>query len=351
LIAGLGVLLWSRRSSAATTGSPRERPFVPPSEPPYGPARFAPLVERWRAEVAKRAQGLPVDAILEWIRIESGGDMCSIGMPSEVGIFQLMFPGDAKYGATLDGLRALCEKSKTQNPRDISWLSDDELDMQVGAGIRKMLASRDVVRRVFAQNGVRWPETSFDFGSAVKQIHATPAVISELVPKITRRDGAPPSSWSALRQKVMSFPADQMGQGLRSLWNAPSKHGLGNRLEDTLRNAEFVGRVWGSATAATDAVAVPPSIGEGQCGARAYYRVTEPVKNTLLAKLRAEGMSVTGDNPWDVDTKMHDVKLRAVWDARAKELKVVVTAGKGDFIATCNQIWGKIDPIVKEIIG
>ena len=126
--------------------------------------------------------------------------------------------------------------------------------MQVGAGIRKVQAARDTVRRVFAQHGVRWPETSFDFGSAVKQIHATPAVIVELLPKITRRDGTPPSSWSALRQKVMSFPPDQMGQGLRSLWNAPSKHGLTNRLEDTLRNAEFVGRVWGSPVRA-DAIA------------------------------------------------------------------------------------------------
>ena len=176
--------------------------------------------------------------------------MCSIGGPTEVGIFQLFFPSDAKYGATLDGLRALCRKSKTQNPRDISWLTEADLDMQVGAGIRKLLAARDVVRRVFAQNDVRWPEASFDFGSAVKQIHATPAVITELLPKITRRDGAPPESWSDLRQKVMSFPADQMGPGLRRLWNAPSKHRLANRLEDTLRNAEFVGRVWGSAASA-----------------------------------------------------------------------------------------------------
>ena len=215
--------------------------------------RFAPLVERWRGEVSRRSKDLPVDAILEWIRIESGGDMCSTGMPSEVGIFQLMFPGDAKYGATLEGLRALCEKSKTQNPRDISWLTDADLDMQVGAGIRKVIAARDTVRRVFAQNGVDWPEASFDFGSAVKQIHATPAVIVELVPKITRRDGAPPSSWSDLRRKVMSFSPDQMGQGLRRLWYAPSKHGLQNRLEDTLRNAEFVGRVWGASRA--DAIA------------------------------------------------------------------------------------------------
>ena len=250
VIAGVGILLLSRRTSGATIGSPRSRAVVPP-EFPRGPVgtigKFPPLVERWRDEVGRRAKGLPVDAILEWIRIESGGDMCSVGNPNEVGIFQLFFPGDARYGATLDGLRALCSKSKTQNPRDISWLTEADLDMQVGAGVRKVLASRDRVRQVFGQNGVRWPEGSFDFGSAVKQIHATPAVITELVPKITRRDGRPPANWSDLRQKVMSFPVAQMGSGLTRLWNAPSKHGLANRLEDTMRNAEFVGRVWASA--------------------------------------------------------------------------------------------------------
>ena len=262
-IVGIGALLLSRKSSAATSRSPRERTFgggesrgggagttwevLPPPSPTPSGRQFPPLVERWRAEVARRVKDLPVDAILEWIRIESGGDMSSTGLPSEVGIFQLMFPGDAKYGATLDGLRTIGQKSAQQNPRDISWLTDDELDMQVGAGIRKVLAARDTVRRVFAQYGVRWPETSFDFGSAVKQIHATPAVITELIPKITRRDGAPPASWNDLRQKVMSFPVAQMGAGLTRLWNAPSKHGLRNRLEDTLRNAEFVGRAWGAA--------------------------------------------------------------------------------------------------------
>jgi len=118
--------------------------------------------------------------------------------------------------------------------------------MEVGAGIRKVSAARDTVRRVFAQTGVKWPETSFDFGSAVKQIHATPAVITELVPKIAR-DGKPISSWADLRQRVLAFPVSQMGDGLRSLALAKSKHGLPNRLDDTMSNAEIVGRAWGSA--------------------------------------------------------------------------------------------------------
>jgi len=242
-VVGIVVLLARlSRAAASTPSSPRERsPLLPP---PGTRARFPALVERWRGEGVKRSKGLPIDAILEWIRIESGGDMCSIGNPHEAGIFQLSFPDDTKYGATLQGLREICKKSQSKNPADISWLSEGELDMEVGAGIRKILAARDTVRRVFAANNVGWPESGFDFGSAVKQIHAAPAVISELVPKITRQSG-PPGNWDDLRRHVMTFPVSQMGNGLRALWNAPSRHGLQNRLEDTLHNAEFVGRAWG----------------------------------------------------------------------------------------------------------
>jgi hypothetical protein len=63
------------------------------------------------------------------------------------------------------------------------------------------------------------------------------------VPKLTRQEG-PPTSWGELRRRAVSFPIDQMGEGLRALARAPSHHGLGSRLEDTLRNAETVGRAW-----------------------------------------------------------------------------------------------------------
>lgn len=226
----------------------RPRASIAPRGPsPERPGSFPPLVERWRHEIARREIVLPIDAILEWIRIESGGDMCAVGGPNELGIFQLSFPDDAKYGASIEGLRAICAKSKQQKPSDISWMTEDDLDMAVGAGIRKILAARDAVRRVLGASGIHWPEASFDFGSAVKQIHAAPAVISELVPKIARRSG-PPASWHDLRQKVVSFPVEQMGPGLQRLAKAPSRHGLANRLEDTLRNAEFVGRAWEAST-------------------------------------------------------------------------------------------------------
>jgi hypothetical protein len=91
------------------------------------------------------------------------------------------------------------------------------------------------------------------------------------------------------------------------------------------------------------------SLGVGQCGARSYPRVTPQIKDAILAKLHAEGMTVTGDNPWDVDTKLAGVKLHAVWDPKAQVLRLIVTASA--FYASCEMIWERIDPKLRGIIG
>jgi hypothetical protein len=95
------------------------------------------------------------------------------------------------------------------------------------------------------------------------------------------------------------------------------------------------------------------NFGVGQCGIRSYGRVTMPVKELLLNKLHGEGMVVTGDNPWNIETHQYDVKLRAIWDPKSQALKLIVTAGRGGYagLVTCDEIWGRIDPIVKGVIG
>ena len=99
------------------------------------------------------------------------------------------------------------------------------------------------------------------------------------------------------------------------------------------------------------------TLGLGQCGARTYRRITAQVKDALLVKLRAEGMTVSGNNPWNIDTQQYGVRLRAVWDPRAALVKLIVTTGKGTQVipfvkeVTCQDIWDKIDPIMKEVTG
>jgi hypothetical protein len=95
------------------------------------------------------------------------------------------------------------------------------------------------------------------------------------------------------------------------------------------------------------------NLGVGQCGARTYQHVTPQVARQLLDRLHAEGMTVNGDNPWDIDTHQYDVRLRAVWDPKALVLKLIVTMGAGGFagLVTCDKILEKIEPILKDVIG
>jgi hypothetical protein len=91
-------------------------------------------------------------------------------------------------------------------------------------------------------------------------------------------------------------------------------------------------------------------LGVGQCGVRAFSGVTSQVKDALLARLHAAGMIVTGNDPWDIDTQTLGVKLRAAWDPRAQQLKLIVTAAPQS-AGVCALIWNRIDPIMKEVSG
>jgi hypothetical protein len=90
-------------------------------------------------------------------------------------------------------------------------------------------------------------------------------------------------------------------------------------------------------------------LGVGQCGVRSYSGVTPQIREALLEKLHAEGMTVTGSDPWDIDTQLAGVKLRAVWDPATQILKLVVTASS--FLAPCAVIWERIDKVLQGIIG
>jgi hypothetical protein len=95
--------------------------------------------------------------------------------------------------------------------------------------------------------------------------------------------------------------------------------------------------------------AASAKFGAGQCGVRLYSGVTSQKKDTLLAKLHGEGMTVTGDNPWDIDTHTAEVKLRAAWDSKMLVLKLIVASSA--IYAPCSVIWDWIEPKLREVIG
>lgn len=91
------------------------------------------------------------------------------------------------------------------------------------------------------------------------------------------------------------------------------------------------------------------NLGVTQCAVRTYPHVTAQIRDVLLTKLHGEGMAVTGDNPWNIDTHLADVKLRAAWNPKTQTLKLIVLA-QAPYVS-CDMIWERIDPKVKGIIG
>lgn len=99
--------------------------------------------------------------------------------------------------------------------------------------------------------------------------------------------------------------------------------------------------------------AIFASLGAGLCGMRSYAGVTRKLKDQLIARLRAKGMKVTGNNPWNIDTGQFGVRLRAAWDPAKHELRLIVLATPGKETAVhalCPLIWNQVDPILKEAI-
>jgi hypothetical protein len=99
------------------------------------------------------------------------------------------------------------------------------------------------------------------------------------------------------------------------------------------------------------------NFGVGQCGVHTYPKVTQAIRDQLIARLHTEGMTVTGDNPWNIDTNTYGVQLRALWDPATLVLRLIVTAGQGNktdhpYIhpqVMCEDVWNKIDPILKDV--
>jgi hypothetical protein len=86
---------------------------------------------------------------------------------------------------------------------------------------------------------------------------------------------------------------------------------------------------------------------EGKCGVRNYPNITQQKVDLMLAEMRRQGMTVTGSNPWDVDTKQHGVKLRGAWNGGTRTLSVIVT-DKAWYVP-CGKIWEKIDGLMPHI--
>lgn len=96
---------------------------------------------------------------------------------------------------------------------------------------------------------------------------------------------------------------------------------------------------WGSTT----------TLGRGNCGSRTYANVGDNTIQAILTALQQGGAVVTGDNPWDVDTRQHGVKLRGTWDPNSGMLVVEIV--DSDFVAPCSRVVSAIDSNLRQVIA
>ena len=86
---------------------------------------------------------------------------------------------------------------------------------------------------------------------------------------------------------------------------------------------------------------------KGKCGAHHYGNIDQAKVEAIISKLKATGSTVTGNNPWNVDTHNHGVKLQGTWDKASSTLTVIVT--DKDWYVPCSKIWDTIDPLIHHI--
>ena len=200
---------------------------------------FRSSAEQWRSRFVALAPDLPIDFLIAWLDKESGGNPCSTGIPGvEAGIFQTFHPADDRFGATFVELRAGCSGNFIVDPSAINF------DLQASHGIAFVRSKVGIAQAHMAASGVSWPQSSSDFWKGVKQEHALPCVMANLLPRVARKFGAP-QDWDTFRRQALSLDPSEMGSGCANFARSPSKRGLSNRLEDTMANADEVGKFGG----------------------------------------------------------------------------------------------------------
>lgn len=205
-------------------------------------ATFRPSVEAWRDVVARHSTGIaPVDFVLSWIDRESGGNVCSLGIPGvEAGLFQTYHPSDDRFGATFDQLRSACSGSTQVRP-----LLPEEMETQVRVGLNLIKSLKDRARAMLDRVGIGWSQASTDFWSFVKLGHGLPAMQSDLLPIIVAQLGRAPRNWSEFAAAALALPANQYPPSLVAFAVSPSTGGRQNRVADVLANAEHAGAFGG----------------------------------------------------------------------------------------------------------
>jgi hypothetical protein len=78
---------------------------------------------------------------------------------------------------------------------------------------------------------------------------------------------------------------------------------------------------------------------------RSYPGITTALISTMVHDLAAGGFRVSGNNPWDIDTRLHGIKIRAEWQERSSVLSMTIT--DRNWYVSHDDVWSAIDTLMK----
>ncbi len=171
-------------------------------------ASFPLGVEKWRPRVYKHAAGLPLDFLMAWIAMESGGNPAALGTVTEVGLFQIDMQDGPAFGGDVDSLhRNFAAATSQVATRE---LTEAEKELQVACGLAMVRAYEARSKAQLAAVGAAWTAGSSDFWNLVKLQHALPAIPRSFLPAFRTTNGAAPSSWRVWCDWLNGLSRDQV---------------------------------------------------------------------------------------------------------------------------------------------
>jgi len=79
--------------------------------------------------------------------------------------------------------------------------------------------------------------------------------------------------------------------------------------------------------------------------ARAYDNIKRSQVDEIFNALIARGANVSGNNPWDIDTHKHGVRLKGEWDEATRVLSLTVL--EAAWYVPREAVWDKIDSLMR----
>jgi hypothetical protein len=173
---------------------------------------FSQRVEDWRLIAEAFAADAPTDFLLDWIAKESGGNRCNLttsaGFP-EVGLLQLDPGNMARAGTDQATLRSGCY-GQTDN-----GTADDQITA-MSTGVDYVNALKALAHQKLSSVGVDWDESTADFWSLVRLLHAAGESAADSWLGIAVANlGRGPQSWDEF---IANGCCDGRGQNYFSHW-------------------------------------------------------------------------------------------------------------------------------------